>query len=86
MKKVKIYTGDFCGYCTMAKRLLQSRGIEFEEINVSHQDELRIWLIQTTGQRTVPQIFIGDQSVGGYTDISALDRQGLLLKMVHAED
>jgi glutaredoxin 3 len=85
MKKVKVYTSNFCGYCTMAKRLLQSRGIEFEEINVSDHDELRIWLIQTTGQRTVPQIFIGEQSVGGYTDISALDKQGLLLKMVHSE-
>jgi glutaredoxin 3 len=82
MKSVQVYTANLCGYCTMAKRLLQSRGISFEEINVTDQDEKRLWLIQTTGQRTVPQIFIGDKPVGGYTDIAALDRQGLLLKMV----
>jgi glutaredoxin 3 len=82
MKSVQVYTANLCGYCTMAKRLLQSRGISFEEINVTDQDDKRLWLIQTTGQRTVPQIFIGDKAVGGYTDIAALDRQGLLLKMV----
>jgi glutaredoxin 3 len=85
MKSVQVYTANLCGYCTMAKRLLQSRGIPFEEINITDQDEKRLWLIQTTGQRTVPQIFIGDRPVGGYTDIATLDRQGLLLKMVNED-
>ena len=88
MAHVKVYTSQFCGYCIMAKRLLKSRGIEFEEINVSHQtmeeqQRLREWLIEASGQRTVPQIFIHDVSIGGFTELSALDRQNKLLDLVN---
>ena len=78
MAKIKIYTTDYCPYCHAAKALLTSKGVTFEEINVENDDKTRHWLVQTTGQRTVPQIFINDKSYGGFDDISALDRQGKL--------
>ncbi len=79
MNPVRIYTGPFCGYCVMAKRLMTARDIPFEEIDVGGDHEKRMWLVETTGQRTVPQIFIGDESIGGYTELAALDRSGGLL-------
>ena len=62
----------------MAKRLFQSKGVEFEEINVAGDHEKRAWLVEQTGQHTVPQIFIKGKSYGGYSDVSALDRRGAL--------
>lgn len=78
MKSVKVYTTDWCPYCDRAKALLRSKGVPFEEIDVEGDDAKRAWLVQTTGQRTVPQIFIGDEPVGGYTELAALDRRGEL--------
>ncbi len=75
---VKVYKTPYCGYCVRAAALLRSKGVSFEEIDVSRDDEKREWLVETTGQRTVPQIFINGQSVGGYTDLAALDRAGRL--------
>jgi glutaredoxin 3 len=77
-KAVKIYTTTYCGYCRMAKQLLQSRGIAYEEIDVSGDDRARERLVEATGRYTVPQIFIGDESIGGYDDLSLLDRSGKL--------
>jgi glutaredoxin 3 len=77
-----MYTTPLCGYCVMAKRLLSSRAIPFEEIDVAGNTELRQWLVETTGFRTVPQIFIHGRPIGGFTDLSALDKQGVLMKMV----
>ncbi|MAD61495.1 MAG: glutaredoxin [Myxococcales bacterium] len=82
---VKIFTTPLCGYCVMAKRLLMSRGVHFEEDNVAGQSEARAWLLKVSGQRTVPQIFIHGQSIGGYTELSALDRAGKLIGMVHPD-
>lgn len=79
---VKIFTTPLCGFCMMAKRLLQSRGIGYEEVNASGQPELRAWLVNASGQRTVPQVFIHGQSIGGYTELNALDRAGELIGMV----
>lgn len=79
MARAKIYTTDYCGYCRAAKSLLERRGIAYEEIDVTHSDELRVWLVETTGQRTVPQIFLDDRSVGGFTELAALDRGGKLV-------
>lgn len=62
----------------MAKALFKSKGVEFEEINVTGDRRLRAWLLETTGQHTVPQIFIGDVSFGGYSDVHALDQAGEL--------
>ena len=69
----------------MAKRLLMSRGITFEEVDAVGQSELRAWLLKVSGQRTVPQIFIHGQSIGGYTELSALDRTGELIKLIKAD-
>jgi glutaredoxin 3 len=78
MARVRIYTSPACGYCWHAKRLFTSKGVPFEEIDVGFDHEARRWLAETTGQRTVPQIFIDDKPYGGYTDVAALDRQGRL--------
>ena len=86
MKEVKIYTTPICSYCIRAKRLLQSRGVQYTEISAVGNPELRAWLLEKSGQRTVPQIFIGELSVGGYTELSLLDRRGLLLSMISGDD
>ena len=65
MSDVQVYTTNYCAYCTRAKALLQKRGIAFEEIDVSRDDEKRAWLVKTTGQRSVPQIFIKGEPIGG---------------------
>ena len=80
--QVQVYKTPYCGYCVRAVNLLRSKGIAFEEIDVSHDDEKREWLVEATGQRTVPQIFINGRSVGGYTDLAALDRAGRLDTMI----
>jgi glutaredoxin 3 len=84
MAAVTIYTTRVCGYCIAAKRLMKDRGIAYEEIDVSGDDEKRAWLVQETGRRTVPQIFIGGQSIGGYEELAKLDRDGELDAMVRA--
>ena len=76
--KVTVYTKDACPFCVRAKRLLARKGIPFEEISVEGRDDLREWLVEASGQRTVPQIFAGARSLGGYTDIEALDAEGKL--------
>jgi len=76
MATVRVYTTTYCGYCTAAKRFLDSKGIGYEEIDLTGDPSARIELMQSTGQRTVPQIFVGDTHVGGYTDLRALDARG----------
>jgi glutaredoxin 3 len=78
MARVQVYTKDYCPYCVRAKALLQKKGVTFEEIDVEHDDAKRAWLVEASGQRTVPQIFVDGRSLGGFTDIDALDRQGKL--------
>jgi len=75
-----MYTTTVCPYCTQAKMLLKKKGVEFEEINVSGDHDTRDWLVKVTGRRTVPQIFINDEPIGGYDDMRALDLQGELDK------
>jgi glutaredoxin 3 len=79
---VTVYSTAFCNYCTMAKRLLTGRGIEFREVRVDEDFEKRKWLIETTGQRTVPQIFIDEVSIGGFQELATLDRSGGLAAKV----
>jgi glutaredoxin 3 len=81
-KPIKIYVTDYCPYCVRAKRLLDKKGWPYQEINVEGDAEARAWLVKVTGRRTVPQIFIGDEPVGGSDDIHAMDRAGELDKMV----
>ncbi len=79
MPKVTIYTTPLCPYCTMAKRLLTTKAVAFDEIDVSRDWALRDALVAKTGGRTsVPQIWIGDRHVGGSDDLHALDRSGQL--------
>jgi glutaredoxin 3 len=78
MRPVTIYTTTFCGYCTRAKSILSREGVAFTEVDVSDDDDKRRWLVQTTGQRTVPQIFFGDESIGGCSDLEKLVRNGQL--------
>jgi glutaredoxin 3 len=85
MPTVKLYTKSFCPYCVRAKALLDRKGIAYQEIDAEHDDALRTWLVEATGQRTVPQIFVGDRSLGGFSDIDALDRQGKLDAILHGE-
>lgn len=81
MAQVTIYTSNHCGYCVMAKRLLARRGIVPHEISVDDDESLRSELIRRTGQRTLPQIFIAGQHIGGYDHLAALDRNGQLEAM-----
>jgi glutaredoxin 3 len=78
MTEVLLYTTPSCPYCVMAKRLLTQKGVAFQEIDVANDGPKRDWLVETTGQRTVPQVFIAGKPYGGFTDIAALDRQGKL--------
>lgn len=79
---VEVYVTNYCPYCTRAKSLLERRGIDYTVIDVTRDDEKRAWLVQTTGQRTVPQIFINGKPVGGSDDLHDLDRSGELAKLL----
>lgn len=79
MKPVEIYTSPLCGYCHAAKRLLDGKGVSYSEVNVMMNAEKRQEMMQrANGRHTVPQIFVGETHVGGFDDLSALDRAGKL--------
>jgi len=79
MQPVTLYTTPFCGYCAAAKRLLAGKGVAYTEIDVSRDPARRSEMIQRSrGGRTVPQIFVGETHVGGFDEMSALDRAGRL--------
>ncbi|MFZ2314944.1 MAG: glutaredoxin 3 [Gammaproteobacteria bacterium] len=78
MTKVVMYSKDDCSYCRMAKTLLDARKISFEEIRVDLDDTKRDEMMRLSNRRTVPQIFINDQSIGGYDDLAALAKSGKL--------
>lgn len=79
MARVKVYTTDYCPYCVQAKRLLREMAIDYEEIDVGADTALRMELVERAGgRRTVPQIFIDDESIGGYTELRALADAGSL--------
>ena len=80
---VKMYTTQVCPYCVRAKALLKQRGVhEIEEIRVDLHPQERQTMIELTGRRTVPQIFIGDTHVGGCDDLMALDHRGGLMPLL----
>ena len=78
MPKIVMYTKNLCPSCSMAQRLLQSKGVEWDEINIETAPGLRDEMIGRAGRMTVPQIFIGETHVGGFDDLDALDRAGNL--------
>ena len=84
MQTVKIYTTGTCPYCIHAKQLLKARGAEFDEIRVDQIPGERQKMMEISGRRTVPQIFIGQTHVGGCDDLVALDGKGGLLPMLKA--
>lgn len=79
---VTIYSTDTCPYCTMAKQLLDAKGVHPFEINVGRSQEQLQEMMARSGRRTVPQIFIGELHIGGYDDLLALDRQGKLAALL----
>jgi glutaredoxin 3 len=78
MRPIRMYTTRWCGYCVRAKALLRSRGLPFEEVSLDDEPAFREKLYDLTGGWTVPQITIGDEVIGGYTELWRLDRSGLL--------
>ena len=84
MKPVKMYTTAVCPYCIRAKQILNARGVhEIDEVRVDIQPEERAKMMQATGRRTVPQIFIGDTHVGGCDELVALDSRGGLMPLLN---
>ena len=83
MKKITIYTGPFCGYCDAAKRLLARNNASYSEIDISKvagaMDEM---IVKANGKRTIPQIFFGDQHIGGYDEARALEKQNKLKELL----
>ncbi len=83
MQSVKMYTTAVCPYCTRAKQILKARGVEhIEEIRIDTDPQQRMQMMQRTGRRTVPQIFIGPTHVGGCDELMALDRSGGLVPLL----
>jgi glutaredoxin 3 len=78
MPAVTIYTTSYCPYCTRAKDILRRQQVAYDEVDVSGDQEKRAWLAQVTHQRTVPQIFVGERSIGGCSDLELLVSQGKL--------
>jgi glutaredoxin 3 len=78
MARIRVYSTRWCGYCVRAKALLESRGIEYEEISLDSDPAFRRKLFDLTGGWTVPQILIDGRPIGGYTELWRLDRDGRL--------
>ena len=85
MARVRMYTTQWCGYCAAARELLRSKGVDFEDIDVDSDPAKRAEMQELSGGRTVPQVFINDEPVGGYSDIATLDEQGRLDELLAAD-
>lgn len=86
MQPVKMYTTAVCPFCIRAKQILKARGVDaIEEIRVDTEPQERMRMMELTGRRTVPQIFIGDTHVGGCDDLMALDSQGGLVPLLNGQ-
>jgi glutaredoxin 3 len=85
MAKIQVYSKKNCPFCVRAKALLDRKGIAYEIIDAEGNDELRTWLAEASGQKTVPQIFVDGRPLGGFTDIDALDREGRLDPILRGE-
>jgi len=84
MSQVTVYTTEPCGYCRVAKALLNKRGVQFEEINLAKDPEGRAELVRLTGMMTFPQVVIDGKSIGGYQELVAFDRDGGLKEFAAA--
>lgn len=84
MAKIRMYTTDWCGFCVRAKTLLESKGLEYEEVHLDDDPEFRARLLELTGRWTVPQILVDGRPIGGYAELRALDRDGRLDELLAA--
>lgn len=83
--EIEVYVTNYCPYCTQAKSLLDAKGVKYEVVDVTGDDDARIKLVErANGMKTVPQIFIKGEHVGGFRDLSALDEAGKLDAMLSA--
>jgi glutaredoxin 3 len=82
---IQIYTKNYCPYCTQAKSLLDSLDVKYEEIDITSTPETIEELVAKSGLRTVPQIFVGDKCLGGYSDIAKLHEEGKLVDLLKEE-
>ena len=79
---ITIYTKDYCPYCVKAKSLLSSLGANYEEVDITNSPDTIMELVKKAGMRTVPQIFVGDECLGGYDSIAKLHEEGKLLEKI----
>lgn len=84
MAQVKIYTKSNCPYCVRAKQLFKNKGVDFEEVFLDDKPDEYRKLKERTGLMTVPQVFVGEQLIGGYTETAALDAEGGLDPLINA--
>jgi glutaredoxin 3 len=84
MTRIRIYTTRWCGYCVRAKALLDSRGLDYDEVSLDDDPGFRARLQELTGGWTVPQILVDDRPIGGYTELWRLDREGRLEELLAA--
>jgi glutaredoxin 3 len=82
--KIRMYTTDPCGFCRSAKSLLDSRGVNYDEINLAKDPDGRAELVALTGQMTFPQILVGQRSIGGFRELLEADRDGILEDLLAA--
>ena len=80
--RINVYTTSYCGYCRSAERLLDQKNLAYDKHDVTNDTTRRRWLVEVTGRRTVPQIFIDGRAIGGYTDLADLDRRGELDRLL----
>jgi glutaredoxin 3 len=85
MKDVTIYTTNYCPYCRQAEKFLETKGVAFKNIDVTDDQAMREKLVELSGRQTVPQIFIGEQPIGGYSDMILLHQKGQLEPLLKAE-
>ncbi|HZO77990.1 MAG TPA: glutaredoxin domain-containing protein [Solirubrobacteraceae bacterium] len=85
MDSVTLYTTDRCGLCVGAKKLLEKRGVGFEEVNLARDPDGRAQLQRLTGMFTFPQIVVGERPIGGFNELLAADREGRLADLLRAE-
>ena len=81
---VIVYTTEPCGFCRQAKALLESRGVTFREVNLAKDPDGRADLVARTGQMTFPQVLVGERSIGGFRELLAADRAGILDSLLEA--
>ena len=84
--EITLYSASYCGFCQRAKTLLKNKGVSWQEIEVDHDPGLRMEMVERSGRRTVPQIWIGEQHIGGFDELFALERNGKLDELLAPPD